>query len=103
MESQKIYLGNAGGSDINTLLASALSSKGLDPNVVMAQLGNRNGGFFGGNGIDSLIALVVIFALIGSFNGNGNGFFGGNFRGKCLITKEDFYLEQYENYWLGGY
>ena len=33
----------------------------------------------------------------------GNGFFGGNFRGKCLITKEDFYLEQYENYWLGGY
>ena len=78
MESQKIYLGNAGGSDINTLLASALSSKGLDPNVVLAQLGNRNGGFFGGNGIDSLIALVVIFALIGSFNGNGNGFFGGN-------------------------
>ena len=77
MESQKIYLGNAGGSDINTLLASALSSKGLDPNVVLAQLGNRNGGFFGGNGIDSLIALVVIFALIGSFNGNGNGFFGG--------------------------
>lgn len=33
----------------------------------------------------------------------GNGFFGGNFRGKCLITKEDFYSEQYENYWLGGY
>ncbi len=77
MESQKIYLGNAGGSDINTLLASVLSSKGLDPNVVMAQLGNNRGGFFGGNGIDSLIALVVIFALIGSFNGNGNGLFGG--------------------------
>lgn len=76
MESQKIYLGNAGGSDINTLLASALSSKGLDPNVVLAQLGNR-GGFFGGNGIEGLIALVVVFALIGSFNGNGNGLFGG--------------------------
>ena len=77
MESQKIYLGNAGGSDINALLATALQKQGLDPNVVLAQLGNGRGGFFGGNGIDSLIALVVIFALIGSFNGNGNGFFGG--------------------------
>ena len=78
MESQKIYLGNAGGSDINALLATALQKQGLDPNVVLAQLGNGRGGFFGGNGIDSLIALVVIFALIGSFNGNGNGLFGGN-------------------------
>ena len=78
MESQKIYLGDAGGSNLNALLASALQKQGLDPNLVLAQLGNRNGGFFGGNGIDSIIALVVIFALIGSFTGNGNGFFGGN-------------------------
>ena len=78
MESQKIYLGDAGGSNLNALLASALQKQGLDPNLVLAQLGNRNGGFFGGNGIDSIIALVVIFALIGSFTGNGSGFFGGN-------------------------
>ena len=78
MESQKIYLGDAGGSNLNALLASALQKQGLDPNLVLAQLGNRNGGFFGGNGIDSIIALVVIFALIGSFTGNSSGFFGGN-------------------------
>lgn len=75
MDSQKIYLGNAGGSsDISAILATALQRNGLDPNVVLSQLGNR-GGLFGGNGIEALIALVVIFALVG--NNNGNGLFGG--------------------------
>lgn len=77
MESQKIYLGNAGGgSDISTILATALQSKGLDPNVVMSQLGNRNG-FFGGNGFESIIALIIVAAIFG--NGNfGFGGWGGN-------------------------
>lgn len=75
MESQKIYLGNAGGgSDINTLLASALSSKGLDPNVVLSQLGGNRGGFFGGNGFESIIALIIVAAIFG----NGNFGFGNN-------------------------
>lgn len=77
MDSQKIYLGNAGGSsDISAILATALQNKGLDPNVVMSQLGNRNG-FFGGNGFESIIALIIVAAIFG--NGNfGFGGWGGN-------------------------
>lgn len=71
MESQKIYLGDRGGSDTSAILASALQNKGLDASSVMAALGNRGG--LGGN-LGDIIALVVIASLFG----NGNGFGGGN-------------------------
>lgn len=71
MESQKIYLGDRGGSDTSAILASALQNKGLDASSVMAALGNRGG--LGGD-LGDIIALVVIASLFG----NGNGFGGGN-------------------------
>lgn len=70
MESQKIYLGDRGGSDTSAILASALQNKGLDASSVMAALGNRGG--LGGS-LDDIIALVVVASLFG----NGNGFGGG--------------------------
>lgn len=70
---QKIYMdGGRGAADTNALLLSALNSRGLDPNYVMSQLGNRNGL---GNGWDDIIALIIVAAIFG--NGNGNGIFGG--------------------------
>jgi hypothetical protein len=77
MESQKIYLAGNGGTDTSALLASALQNRGLDPASVMAMMGNRNGGF-GGDG--DLFGILLLFILMGAFNGNGwgGGFGGGN-------------------------
>lgn len=72
MESQKIYLGDARGSDTSAILASALQNKGLDASSVMAMLGNKGGL---SNNLDDIIALIVIAAI---FGGNGNFFGGGN-------------------------
>lgn len=43
---------------------------------VSIPLGVGNGGTFGGNGFDDIIALAII-AMIFGWNGNGNGIFGG--------------------------
>lgn len=77
MESQKIYLAGNGGADTSALLASALQNRGLDPASVMAMMGNRGGGF-GGDG--DLFGILLLFILMGAFNGNGwgGGFGGGN-------------------------
>lgn len=80
MESQKIYLAGNGGADTSALLASALQNRGLDPASVMAMMGNRGGGL-GGDG--DIFGILLLFILMGAFNGNGwgGGFGGGNNNG----------------------
>lgn len=77
MESQKIYLAGNGGADTSALLSSALQNRGLDPASVMAMMGNRGGGL-GGDG--DIFGILLLFILMGAFNGNGwgGGFGGGN-------------------------
>lgn len=81
MESQKIYLAGNGGADTSALLASALQNRGLDPASVMAMLGNRNGDNGWGDG--GIFGILLLFILMGAFNGNGGwgGFGGGNNNG----------------------
>lgn len=58
-------------------LAPLLRQNGLDPNMVMAMMQNRNTGF-GGEGM-WFLWIIVILALFR----NGNGFFGGNAEQVC--------------------
>ena len=74
MSDTKVYqFGTEGNASLNALLPF-LQQKGIDP-AVLYNMGN-NGGFFGNNGFESIIALIIVAALFG--NGNGFGFGGGN-------------------------
>ena len=76
MSDTKVYqFGETGNSSLNALLPF-LQQRGIDPSYLYGLMGNN--GFFGGNGIEGIIGLIVVLALIGGFNGNGNGLFGGN-------------------------
>lgn len=77
MQEKVYFFGNEGNSASNNLLASilpALQNRGIDPAYLYSIMGNNNGGFFGNNGFESIIALIVIAAIFG--NGNGGGIFG---------------------------
>lgn len=75
-ESRTYYFGNDANAGSNGLLASILPSlqqRGVDTSYLMGLMsGNNNGGFFGNNGFESIIALIIVAAIFG----NGNGFFG---------------------------
>lgn len=77
-DTKAYYFGNDANVGANGLLASiipALQNKGLDTSYLMGLLsGNNNGGFFGNNGFESIIALIIVAAIFG----NGNFGFGGN-------------------------
>ena len=77
-DTKAYYFGNDANAGTNGLLASiipALQNKGLDTSYLMGLLsGNNNGGFFGNNGFESIIALIIVAAIFG----NGNFGFGGN-------------------------
>lgn len=72
-ESRTFVFGNEGNSSLNALLPF-LQQKGIDPAYLYGLMGNNNGGFFGNNGFESIIALIVVAAIFG----NGNFGFGGN-------------------------
>ena len=75
-DAKTYFFGNEGGS--SNLIASIiplLQQRGIDPNMLLGMIGNK-GGAFGGNGIENLIGLVIVLALLNR-NGNGNGLFGG--------------------------
>lgn len=82
MSETKTYVfGNDANTANNSLLASvlpALTNKGIDSSYLMGLMsGNNNGGFFGNNALEGIIALIVVAAIFG--NGNfGFGGFGGN-------------------------
>ena len=77
-DTKAYYFGNDANVGANGLLASiipALQNKGLDTSYLMGLLsGNNNGGFFGNNGFESIIALIIVAAIFG----NGNFGFGCN-------------------------
>ena len=73
MSDSKTYVfGNEGNSSLNALLPF-LQQRGIDPSYIYGLMGNNNGGFFGNNGFESIIALIVVAAIFG----NGNFGFGG--------------------------
>lgn len=75
MSETKTYVfGNEGTGSLNSLLPF-LQQRGIDPAYLYSMMGNNNGGFFGNNAWEGIIALIVVAAIFG--NGNGNGLFGG--------------------------
>ena len=76
MSETKTYVfGNEGSyGSLNSLLPF-LQQRGIDPAYLAGIMGNNNGGFFGNNAWEGIIALIVVAAIFG--NGNGNGLFGG--------------------------
>lgn len=71
MSDTKVYqFGEPNNSSLNTLIPLLQQRGGIDPSY-LALL--NNGGMFG-NGIEGLIGLVIVLALL---NQNGNGIFGG--------------------------
>lgn len=77
MSDTKVYqFGTEGNSALATVLP-LLQQRGIDPSYLMGMMGNNNGGFFGNNALEGIIALIVVAAIFG--NGNfGFGGFGGN-------------------------
>lgn len=74
MSDTKVYqFGEQGGSSLNSILPF-LQQRGIDPAYIQGLM-NNNGGFFGNNAWEGIIALIVVAAIFG--NGNGNGLFGG--------------------------
>lgn len=71
MSDTKVYqFGEPNNSSLNTLIPLLQQRGGIDP----AYLGLLNNGGMFGNGIEGLIGLVIVLALL---NQNGNGIFGG--------------------------
>lgn len=77
MSETKTYVfGNEGENNgLMTLVGSLLSKQGLDPNMVMALMNNRNCGFGGEGGW--FMWIIFLFFLMG-WGGNGFGFNRGN-------------------------
>lgn len=73
MSDSKTYVfGQDANSSLNALLPF-LQQRGIDPAYLYGLMGNGNGGFFGNNGFESIIALIIVAAIFG----NGNFGFGG--------------------------
>lgn len=71
------YFGNEGANSSLNALLPFLQQRGIDPAYLAGIMNNNgNGGFFGNNAWEGIIALIVVAAIFG--NGNGNGLFGGN-------------------------
>ena len=74
-DTKTFVFGEQGNSSLNALLPF-LQQKGIDPAYLAGIMNNNgNGGFFGNNAWEGIIALIVVAAIFG--NGNGNGLFGG--------------------------
>lgn len=72
---EKTYVFDTGADNMSGLIASLCQNRGLDPNMVMAMMNNRNGDGFGNS------AWWIIILLIFGWGGFGNGF-GGGFGGR---------------------
>mgnify|MGYP006967182247 CR=1 FL=1 len=75
MSDTKVYqFGTEGNASLNALLPF-LQQKGIDP-AILYNMGGNNGGFFGNNAWEGIIALIVVAAIFN--NGNGGLFGNGN-------------------------
>lgn len=64
----------AGGNNLLAMLPALLQRQGVDPGL-LALCQNRGQNGWGGDGI---FGILLLFILMGAFNGNGFGGFGGN-------------------------
>ena len=65
----KVYqFGETGSGTLNSLLP-LLQQRGIDPAYIAGLANNNNGGFFGGNAWEGIIALIIVAAIFGN-NGN---------------------------------
>lgn len=68
------------------LMAPFMQRNGIDPSTLVAAMNNRGGSLFGGNGLEGLIALLVVCGLFGNGGfGFGGGFGGGNGAGAAAL------------------
>lgn len=63
-----------GGSNMLAMLPALLQRQGVDPNLVALCQGRGQNGWGG----DGIFGILLLFILMGAFNGNGFGFGGGN-------------------------
>jgi hypothetical protein len=85
-ENRTFVFGDGANSSLNALLPF-LQQRGIDPAYLTGLVGNNNGGFFGNNAWEGIIALIVVAAIFG--NGNfGFGGFGGNGNNVVASTAE---------------
>lgn len=83
MSDTKTYVFGSENSSLNSLIP-LLQQRGIDPAYLYGLMGNNNG-FFGNNGFESIIALIIVAAIFG--NGNfGFGGWGGNNGGNLVAS-----------------
>lgn len=88
MSDTKVYqFGTEGNSALATVLP-LLQQRGIDPAYLMGMMGNNNGGFFGNNALEGIIALIVVAAIFGNGNFGFGGFGGNNGAGYVASTAE---------------
>lgn len=69
--------GMGGGNNMLAMLPALLQRQGVDPNLVALCQGRGQNGWGG----DGIFGILLLFILMGAFNGNGFGFGGGGNRG----------------------
>ena len=90
MSDTKVYqFGETGSGALNSLLP-LLQQRGIDPAYIAGLANNNNGGFFGGNAWEGIIALIIVAAIFGN-NGNG-GIFGNNGNGVASTAEREMLM-----------
>ena len=90
MSDTKVYqLSETGSGTLNSLLP-LLQQRGIDPAYIAGLANNNNGGFFGGNAWEGIIALIIVAAIFGN-NGNG-GIFGNNGNGVASTAEREMLM-----------
>ena len=90
MSDTKVYqFGETGSGTLNSLLP-LLQQRGIDPAYIAGLANNNNGGFFGGNAWEGIIALIIVAAIFGN-NGNG-GIFGNNGKGVASTAEREMLM-----------
>lgn len=75
MSDCKIFsMPDQGGNNMLAMLPALLQRQGVDPNLVALCQGRGQNGWGG----DGIFGILLLFILMGAFNGNGFGFGGGN-------------------------
>lgn len=77
MEEVKTFNFDTGANSLLASVLPALANRGVDTNALLAMCNKGGNGFFGGNGFEGIIMLIVVAAIFGGGFGNGNGIFGG--------------------------
>lgn len=88
MSEAKTYVFGQDSSSALATVLPLLQQRGIDPSYLMGMMGNNNGGFFGNNALEGIIALIVVAAIFGNGNFGFGGFGGNNGAGYVAGTAE---------------